>query len=210
MNNKNNLSGFLYWYVGFLSILSIISICLSIEDIVITNESLVISFIGLLTAFIVIGNYSQVSETRKNFEIQIEINKKQTFQYIDDELTKTNRRVGEVEERAFFNSAEGYRLYAKMALEKSKFRLSTAYYIHSAYYYYSANHPFSDRRILSILDIIDENLIEEKWSDASQGLDFMYDENLDKLNKLPDYYDKKLPIKTKLMEFKKKAATNIS
>jgi hypothetical protein len=48
-----------------------ISISLNISDAVITNESIVLAFIGVLATFIVVGNFAQVSEIRNIIENKI-------------------------------------------------------------------------------------------------------------------------------------------
>ena len=48
-----------------------ISISLNISDAVITNESIVLAFIGVLAIFIIVGNFAQVSEIRNIIENKI-------------------------------------------------------------------------------------------------------------------------------------------
>ena len=48
-----------------------ISISLNISDAVITNESIVLAFIGVLAKFIIVGNFAQVSEIRNIIENKI-------------------------------------------------------------------------------------------------------------------------------------------
>ena len=49
-----------FWLILILCYLLVISITINISDIVITNNSIVIFFIGVLASIVVIGNLAQV------------------------------------------------------------------------------------------------------------------------------------------------------
>lgn len=66
-SNKN-----IYILFSISIILIFISITLNISQIVVTNESIVLVFIGILATFIVVSNYSQVSDVKTNVENKIE------------------------------------------------------------------------------------------------------------------------------------------
>jgi hypothetical protein len=67
-NNKN----YIYSLFGISIILIFISITLNISQYIVTDESIVLLFIGILATFIVVSNYSQVSDIKSNIDNKIE------------------------------------------------------------------------------------------------------------------------------------------
>ncbi|NLE03667.1 MAG: hypothetical protein GX638_02545 [Crenarchaeota archaeon] len=61
-----------YWLFGISLILLGASLILNISHTVICNESLVITFVGILATFIVVGNYAQTTnlETKTSKKIE--------------------------------------------------------------------------------------------------------------------------------------------
>lgn len=66
--NKN----YIYSLFGISIILIFISITLNISQSIVTDESIVLLFIGILATFIVVSNYSQVSDIKSNIDNKIE------------------------------------------------------------------------------------------------------------------------------------------
>jgi hypothetical protein len=68
--NKNKA---IYWLLGSSIILSIIAICSAFvhKDTIVTNESIVLVFVGILATFIVVSNYLQVRDIKEDFQFRV-------------------------------------------------------------------------------------------------------------------------------------------
>lgn len=61
-----------YWVILISCILLVASIFLNISHIIITKESIVISFVGILASIIVVGNFAHVSAMKTEIYTEIE------------------------------------------------------------------------------------------------------------------------------------------
>lgn len=71
-SKKKDNNKYIYILFGISIILIFMSITLNISQFVVTNESIVLFFIGVLATFVVVSNYSQVSDIKSNIENKIE------------------------------------------------------------------------------------------------------------------------------------------
>ncbi len=60
-----------HWILCISIILLTISISLNISRITVSNESIVLTFIGILTTFVVVSNYAQVKDVQSQFEQKV-------------------------------------------------------------------------------------------------------------------------------------------
>jgi len=60
-----------YWLLGLVLVLFTIDIAIKISSSIITNESIVIIFIGILATFVVISNYAQTKAIKDDLENKI-------------------------------------------------------------------------------------------------------------------------------------------
>jgi len=71
-SKKRGNNRYIYALFGVGIILIFVSITLNISQIVVTKESIVLFFIGVLATFVVVSNYSQVSDIKSDIEYKIE------------------------------------------------------------------------------------------------------------------------------------------
>ena len=133
------------------------SLFLNISHTVITNESIVLVFVGILATFIVVGNYAQVTEIRNNTNSQINELESKIQQKLDElnelntVMTKTSNRIMKIEKDMDYNAAEAYRLYGVFCYDK-KLHRSSCKYLLDAVSLYSKNSKDDDSNVL--LDIV--------------------------------------------------------
>ncbi len=84
----------IYWLIGFSIIMSGIAIFFSFKPIEIkSNEcSIILTFVGIIATFIVVGNYAQVITIKKDFDDNVQTIKKDS----DDNIKKLNNIVLEL------------------------------------------------------------------------------------------------------------------
>lgn len=202
MKQKNIFSLF-----GISLILLGASIFLNISHIVITNESIVLVFVGILATFIVVSNYAQVIDIRDNTNKQIKELESRTQKKIDDlnklynEMNEASNRIKKIEKDMDFNAAEAYRLYGIFCYDKNLYKNSCKYLL-DAVSLYSKNSEDDDSN--TILDLVLEMLEPNNWNDESQKeIDFNYEDCLKKVNELPDKYNQKKKIIDSMETFHK-------
>jgi hypothetical protein len=190
---------FVFFLFGFSVLFSLSSICLHVSNVIITSESIVLTFIGVLATFIVIGNYSQVTDIRNDTFTQIK-NYKDEIQNKIDELEKLHVKVKDatekinlIEKRTNFNSAEANRIYGNITTEKKMNRLAVSYYIDAVYFYYISDKD-STARIDRLLLVIIDLLRPENWAINEIDYEFNYEENLKTLEAFPESCTKKMDI----------------
>jgi nitrate/nitrite-specific signal transduction histidine kinase len=74
------------WLLLIVIILLIVSICVNISHIIITSDSLVVTFIGILASIIVIGNFSYVSVIKSEMTKELD-NLKEQQKEMDNSLS---------------------------------------------------------------------------------------------------------------------------
>jgi NADH:ubiquinone oxidoreductase subunit 3 (subunit A) len=114
--NRNNWFCRLFknhWFlIVILIVLLAVDICLKISPNVITKESIVLTFVGILATFVVVGNYFQVKEIEKKF---------------DDKTngldSKINSNINVLKRKIELESIDAYEsLYANLAYSSMKFK----------------------------------------------------------------------------------------
>lgn len=200
------------WLVGIAIMLLGASLFLNISKIVITNESIVLTFVGILATFIVVGNFAQVSEIRNITRTLIRDLEKKTqtkieeLEKLHDKLTDATRKLEKIEKQTNFISAEAYRLFGNVALDKKRYRLSTAHYISAIINYYLAEDI--PKEIEIIFNTILNNLKPENWNNTNQPNEFNYKLKIYALNAFPDSYEQKQKIVDILTEYEKESLKN--
>lgn len=194
--------------VGFSLFISLISISLNINNLVICNETIVLTFIGIIATFIVIGNYSQVAEIRNNTKSQMEYldNKIQMkikeYEDLHDEIITATKKLNEIEKKTYLNSAEGSRLYGNLTKERSLFVQSVAHYIDAVNSYILSEYS-AKTKIERILSNILTCLKPENWNKPEQSRDFNFEKMIEKVRNFPDnYLQKKVEIINLLEKYK--------
>lgn len=88
-----------YWMLSISIILILTSISLNISNATVSKESIVLTFIGVLATFIVIGNYAQVIEIQSQFEqkiAKIEHDNKAQIEKIKLEFTNESDKLSQM------------------------------------------------------------------------------------------------------------------
>jgi len=172
------------------------SLFLNVSHTVITNESIVLVFVGIIATFIVVGNYAQVTEIRNNTHSQIkdlELNTKYKIDELNklyDKMTETSEKLKTVENRLAYNAAEAYRLYGAYCFNRKLYRNSCQYLLDAvSLFNKSTSNPKMDEKILSF---VIRNLEPVNWNNFNQKqIDFDYQDYLRKVKELPDNYAQK-------------------
>jgi hypothetical protein len=199
MNTKIN-----YWLLGIAIILLGASIFLNISHTVITNESLVLTFIGILATIIVVGNFAQVAEIRNDTTKQINDLELRTQTKINElntlyqTLSEASEKIIKIEKNTYYVAGEAYRLYGVYTKDKKSYKRAVAHTINAIHCYnLSGTEP---SMILVLLDNILDNLKPENWNKDIPDKIFNYDEYLKKVRDFPDMYVQKQEI-IHLLEF---------
>jgi hypothetical protein len=187
-----------FWIFGISILLLGASLFLNISSIVITNESTVLVFVGILATFIVVGNFAQVSEIRNSTDKQIKDLDLKTQNKIDqlnilyDKINKETSKLGELEKKTYYIYGEAYRLFGIYTLDKNDYRNSTAHLLNALSEYNKSN--FTPIMLEPILEIILDNLKTEKWNSENQIEKFEYKKYIAIVNKFPETYKQKQDI----------------
>ncbi len=201
MNDKIN-----YWIFGISILMLGASLYLNVNSVVITNESIVLVFVGILATFIVVGNFAQVTEIRNSTDKQInslETNIQNKIKEFDDlhiKIENATMKLFEVEKKTNYNSGESYRLFGGITSEKEFYKLSVAHYISALYYYCLSDNQ--SPKIESILGFILDNLAPEKWNKSKGDYDFKFDEMLGLIREIPVKCEQKQEIINLLEKYK--------
>jgi hypothetical protein len=193
MNRPTN-----FWLFGISLILLGISIFLNISQTVITNESVVLTFIGILATFIVVGNYTQVTDIRNNTNKQITDLETKTQKKIDEldllilNFNKTSEKIEKLELETYYNSAESYRLYGALNIDKKEYKIAVRQLINSARYYLKAE--IVPEKLNKVLDNIIINLQPIYWNLNQNLSDSEYGVLLEAVKNFPDIYTQKQQI----------------
>lgn len=206
-----------YWLLGISLLLLGSSLFLNISNTVITNESIVLVFVGILATFIVVGNYAQVIEIRNNTKKQIEEIENSIQLKIEmlserqKEIIATEKKIKNIEENILkiennidLVAAETSRIYSAVCDEKSYHRECVIHAIKAIKLYLkSSNEDVLMNR--KLLRIITENLQPDKWYNQAEGYDeFDYQKHIEIITELPAKYTEKDEILSILKEYKKK------
>jgi hypothetical protein len=194
MNKKIN-----FWLFGISILLLGISISLNISNTVITNESIVLIFIGVLATFIVVGNFAQVSEIRNTTDNKINGLEQRTETHIKV-LKGLIDRSSKSEKETYYVLGEAYRLYGIFAMDKELYRTSTNYLILTISLYLKSKRDLNPD---NILEQIVSNLETEKWNNENSSDDFDYDKNIEDVREFPESYKDKSKIISLLEKYKK-------
>jgi hypothetical protein len=193
MNTKIN-----FWLLGIAIILLGASIFLNISHTVITNESLVLTFIGILATIIVVGNFAQVAEIRNDTTKQINDLESRTQTKINElntlyqRLSEASEKIIKIEKNTYYVAGEAYRLYAVYTKDKKSYKKAVGHTINAIYCYNLAGTVPS--MIVNLLDNLLNNLKPENWSKDITDKIFNYDEYLKKVKDFPDTYVQKQDI----------------
>lgn len=164
-----------YWFFGTALFMLGVSIALNIDKSVLTNESIVLTFIGILATFIVVGNYAQVSEIKNEFSSKINdirIDKeaieetKKEIEQAKEEIEKTKKEIEQAKEeieQAKTDIAdlrgESYRLLAITANER-KLKLLAINYALNALEYFVQSKKKDKEDLTVIYDFISEIILD--------------------------------------------------
>lgn len=201
MNKTTN-----FWLFGISLILLGASLFVNISNTIITNESIVLVFVGILATFIVVGNFAQVSEIRNTTNSQIVDLELKTQKKIDElkilysKTTEAFEKINLIERKTNYNTAEAYRLYGIITYDKKKFRSSTTFFLNSIFFYIKAESHISISD--SMLNQIIESLQPEIWNNPENYEYFNYSAYLDIVKTLPDTYNQKQKIIELLVKYK--------
>lgn len=187
-----------FWLFGISLILLGASLFLNISNTIITNESIVLVFVGILATFIVVGNFAQVTEIRNNTNSQIVDLELKTQKKIDElnnlyaKITEASEKISIIEKKINYNSAEAYRLYGIFTQDKELFRSSTRFFLDSISLYNKSESYISKLDIM--LNRVIENLKPEIWNDPDNVEVFDYNTYLEIVKEFPDTYIQKQKI----------------
>lgn len=194
MNKKNS-----FWLFGISLILLGASLFLNISHTIITNESIVLVFVGILATFVVVGNYAQVTEIRNSTNKQIDDLDTETQKKIDHlnnlhiKMEETSLKIEELEKSSRFNAAEAYRLFGIFSYDKDMFRTSNEYLLYSLSLYFQCEQQLN--AIDAMLDLVLKNFKPENWNHESQkGRVFSYQKFIEKVKMFPNEYPQKQKI----------------
>lgn len=97
IRDKHTFKNSCYWISGSAILLSIISLSANFIDnsIIVSDQSIVLIFIGILATFVVIGNYMQVKETENRFKEKLK-NSDEYFTNRIDALEKKSNLIYEI------------------------------------------------------------------------------------------------------------------
>jgi len=195
-----------FWIFGISILLLGTSLFLNISASVITNESIVLVFVGILATFIVVGNFAQVSEIKNSTDKQIRNLESKTQSKIDElntlfnEINEATNKLSKIEKDTCMNSGEAYRLYGIYTLDKNHYKTSTTHLINAVTSYNKAGKGGSFMN--TILDVILGSLEPENWNHKDSTEDFDYKLNISRVQKFPDSYQQKQKIIDMLENYK--------
>ena len=202
-----------FWLFGISIILLGASLFLNVSHTVVTNESIVLVFVGILATFIVVGNYAQVTEIKNNTNIQIKNLELKTQNKIDElnklfgQITEASERIKLIEKNADLNAADARRLYGAFCLDRKLYRNSCKHLLDtvSLYTKYESYPKLCD----TLLNAVVNNIGSEKWNSTSQKkIIFNYQEYLAKVKEFPDKYTQKQKIIDLLETYSKEEIEN--
>lgn len=195
-----------FWLFGISLILLGASLFLNISNTIITNESIVLVFVGILATFIVVGNFAQVTEIRNNTNSQIVDLELKTQKKIDElnnlytKINEASEKISIIEKKMNYNSGEAYRLYAIFTQDKELFRSSTRFFLDSISMYNKSEYYIS--KLDNMLNRVIENLKPEVWNDPENVEYFDYNTYLELVKEYPDTYIQKQKIIELLEKYK--------
>lgn len=194
-----------FFLFGISIILLGATLFLNISHTVITNESIVLVFVGILATFIVVGNYAQVTDIRNSTNNQIIELESKTQQKIEElnklyaEIIDTSHKIEKIEKNMDFNAAEAYRLYGVVCYDKKLYRNSCVYLLQAVSLYTKDSDDDSN----ALLDLVVEQLVPEKWNHKSQlETTFKYEKYIKKVSEFPEKYKQKEMIINSFENFK--------
>jgi len=193
-----------FWIFGISIFLLGISIFLNISHSVISNESIVLTFIGILATFIVVGNFAQVSEIRNNFDKQVHElefkmqNKIDQLKSLFDEVNETKTKLTEIQNDTYYATAEAYRLYGIYNSDQNKLKNSTTHFISAIEFYNKTGIEYKLNKF--ILNLIIRNLKSDSWNQKEPLQFFNYSNCIKIIEGLPDKYEQKIEILRLLKE----------
>ena len=120
------------WFMFFSIIMLGFSIFVNYGSIDITNESIVLSFIGILATFVVVGNYSQTIQIKAETEKAIK-----EIEVRQDELLILESKLEILKDKQSFNAIELYRSIGNMYFKNNE-------YFAGIHYFFMAINSFND------------------------------------------------------------------
>ncbi|MBP1638943.1 MAG: hypothetical protein H6Q17_526 [Bacteroidetes bacterium] len=206
MKNKN------YWLFGASILLLIISIALNISSFVLTNEAIVLVFVGILATFIVVGNYAQVAEIKKEFQDKIkEINdgNKTERNKLNAELQDKTKELQDLKNSVLYNIGETYRTLSYTSINENLCKSSVGYAIKGVNAYEQSRdfneqkykESYSEGLSQMILSILKDKTNWEKESDFDN-------KRIEEVKQFPDYIREKYQIITLLQKYEEKKSKN--
>jgi hypothetical protein len=188
MKNKS------YWLFGTSILLLICSIALNISHSIITNESIVLTFIGILATFILVGNYAQVTEIRNSTQAKVDEQRQQTekklaeLQTLYHDLQKKTETIKQLEYKIHLVSADASRILGGLTSDTKAHRSSVEHLIQSIYSLYKSktlnksNVLILDKLIGSIINSLEPN----NWNcQEAKFCDFDFEYNINLVKNLP-------------------------
>ena len=212
LKRKNMNKTFNFWIFGLSILLLGASLFLNISSTVITNESIVLVFVGILATFIVVGNFAQVSEIRNTTDKQINDLESQTQKKIAelntlyDKVNQATKKMGEIERKTYYVSGEAYRLFGIYTLDDNGYRISTSHLLNAISEYNKST--VTPVMLDAILDIVLDNLTDEKWNSENQIDNFNYRKFIGIVMEFPEEYSQKQGILDLLEKQEKREKQN--
>lgn len=196
--------------------LALISISLNISNLTVTDESIVLVFVGILATLVVVGNYAQVLEIQNNTKTQIQDLKTETqteFKKLEEmqeqvsikiqeldkiqlnianiskDIENKESRILELEKSIRNQTVEHYVHIGDYLIFTKSFRTSTGYFIEALKTMFDCNQDYDDNFANVIMDAILINLDDNQW--ASDDVRFNYDKYVGNILLFPDSYEKR-------------------
>lgn len=204
-----------YFLLPTSIILLILSIVLNGEQLIyISNDTLIITFIGIIATFIVISNFSQVSEIKNDFNQKINEQNKdfsdkvakidEKIVEIDKIFDELNLIKEEIEKKNWYNLAEIYRLFGFINTDNVK--SSTFYYIDSLVMflkYFSVVESSKEKKdfINKLFNVIKRSINEPNWEYSVDDSN-TFNSIIKKLTEIQTQ-DKRIPDLIKSIELKR-------
>lgn len=175
--------------INFCLIGVVISILISKVEI--TNDALILGFIGVLATFIVVGNYAQVGQIKSDTEklvkelelknkedkaqLKLEIEKKlNKILEAQIEIEKLKVKILDTSEELIYRAGETSRMFGAFSLDKKLFKNATAHFVMAILYY-----QYGERNVKKIIDEMIDHIIiclsKKNWQNSKEKEQFDYD-----------------------------------
>jgi hypothetical protein len=167
-----------YWILGILIVLLGIDIALHISYKVITSDHIVLTFVGVLATFIVVSNYAQVQETKREFldkvsgfQIQLQNIRDEFESHYIRRSDVPDVKVLEYKMEMLHSLNEGYIVY-----HNENFKSYLALSMKALYYYNTINAilPYRLDGIVLFIKHLSDNTITISESEKESYLGIAY------------------------------------